>query len=144
MKLHEVRELLAAIAGFDRRPFPPGAEVTWHEMLVLVDAEDAHKAMLAYYANKDASGPISPGELRAGAAWYADRRRRSLRELPAAPVVTERSAAARAAARRAAHRAVTAFLEAHPDHRPRGGTPRERRALERAAADRAARQRMAS
>lgn len=118
MRLHEVRELLATIAAFDRRSFPVGAEVAWHEMLVHTDPEDARQAVLAYYSNKDADGPISPGELRAGAAWYADRRRRQSRELPAAPVVTERSEMAREVIREITGSAVARFRAEHPEHRP--------------------------
>ena len=118
MRISHVRTLLQTISALDRRNFPEGAETAWHEVLAETDYQDAHKAVMAYYANRDHNGPISPGELRAGAAWYADRRRRAARELPPAPVRTDRSAMAQEVIREITAAAVERHRERHPDARP--------------------------
>lgn len=118
MKLSEVRDLLVIVAGLNGRPFPEGAPAGWFEVLYKTDAEDARKAVIAYYSNKDADGPITPGELRAGAAWFAERRLRAKRELPAAPVVTERSAMAREVIREMTAAAVARHRAENPEARP--------------------------
>lgn len=118
MKIAEVRALLHMVSALDRRNFPEGAETAWHEVLAMTDYQDAHQAVLAYYANRDHQGPISPGELRAGAAWYADRRRRATRQLPPAPTRTDRSAMAQEVIREITAAAVERHRAANPDARP--------------------------
>lgn len=118
MRVSEVRALLQTVSALDRRSFPEGAETAWHEVLSATEYQDAHKAVLAYYANRDHNGPISPGELRAGAAWYAERRRRATRELPPAPVRTDRSAMAQEVIREITAAAVERHRAANPDARP--------------------------
>lgn len=119
MRLHEVRELLAKLTAYDSRRFPDGADVAWLEILHRVELADAVEAVHRYYANKDANGPISVGELRSAALWCRDRRMRHRRELPAAPVVTEVADRARAAARQVAADAEARYHARESERRNR-------------------------
>lgn len=120
MKLTEVRDLLTAISGFDRKPFPEGADVAWHELLAGLDARDAHRAVIEHYGMPDAR-PIQAGDIRARARRLAAAR--APRELPAAPVVTSRSEAARARIRELTAAAEADYRRRNPEarryqHRP--------------------------
>lgn len=115
MRIDEVRELLTLISAYDRIPFPQGAEAAWREILAGLPFADAHEAVLAHYRMPDPQR-ITPGDIRRRCAVMAARRRP--RELPAAPQVGARGAAARAQIRAITAAAERTFQEQHPEHRP--------------------------
>lgn len=114
MKLSDVRDVLTAISGYDRKPFPDGADVAWLEVLAGIDARDAHRAVVDHYAVRDAR-PMQPGDVRAGARRLAEMRTRAQRVLPAAPVQTDRAAMAREVIRELTAAAEARYREEHPD-----------------------------